>query len=162
MNFEIIYASREYHDAIKNLMQLYMHDFSEYVEQDVEEDGLYKPYPGLEDYWNQDTGKFPYIIKKENKYAGFILVKRNVSVTDSFSIAEFFILKKYRKAGIGRAAAKQIFDLYKGNWEVHQRENNLAARSFWEKVIHEYTSGQFSQRLENGRTIQHFRNNFQL
>ena len=162
MNFELTFASQEYKEVIKNLMQLYMYDFSEYVDQDVEPDGLYKPYPKLEDYWNEDAGKFPYIIKMNNKYAGFILVKKNESITDSFSIAEFFILKKYRRAGIGKGAAKQIFDLHKGDWEVYQRENNLPARSFWIKVIDEYTQGQFLQALENGRAIQNFRNKFQI
>ena len=90
------------------------------------------------------------------------MLKKNESITDSFSIAEFFILKKYRRTGIGKGVAKQIFDLHKGDWEVYQRENNLPARSFWIKVIDEYTQGQFLQALEHGRAIQNFRNKFQI
>ena len=42
MNFELIYASQDYKNVIKNLMQFYIYDFSEYIHYDVEEDGLFK------------------------------------------------------------------------------------------------------------------------
>ena len=157
MNVELIYASRDYKDVIKNLMQFYIYDFSEYVDRDIEEDGLFKPYPDLEDYWKEETDKFPYIIKKDNKYAGFVLVKKPESKKRFYSIAEFFVMRKYRREGIGKAVATQIFKLYKGQWEVHQRENNIPAQKFWINVIGEYTNGKFSERFENGRSIQNFK-----
>jgi len=158
MSFELIYASPNYKDVITNLMQFYIYDFSEYVDCDVEEDGLFKAYPNLEDYWKKGSNKFPYIIKKDEKYIGFVLVKTIESEKSHYSIAEFFIMKKYRKEGIGKAVAKQVFNLYKGQWEVHQREYNVPAQKFWNKVISEYTNGNFSERFENGRRIQNFRN----
>jgi predicted acetyltransferase len=157
MNFELIYAAQDYKDVIKNLMQFYIYDFSEYIHYDVEKDGLFKAYPDLEDYWKERDNKFPYIIKKDDKYVGFVLVKTIKSGKKHFSIAEFFIMKKYRREGIGKAVAEQIFNLHKGLWEVHQRENNKPAQEFWNKVINEYTNGQFSERFENGRRIQNFR-----
>ena len=57
-------------------------------------------------------------------------------------------MKKYRRAGIGKAAAVQLFNIHKGNWQVHQRENNIAAHQFWKNVIAEYTKGDFSERVE--------------
>lgn len=157
MDFELIYASGDYKNAIKNLMQFYIYDFSEFVDCDVEEDGLFKAYPDLEDYWNEGANKYPYIVMKDEKYAGFVLVKTIKLEKNHFSIAEFFIMKKYRRAGIGKAVARQIFNLHKGQWEVSQRENNKPAQEFWNKVINEYTDGQFSEHFENGRRIQSFR-----
>ncbi len=157
MDFELLYASPDYKDVISNLMQFYIYDFSPYVDYDVEEDGLFKAYPDLEDYWKETDSKFPYIIKKEDKYVGFALVKTIHSEKDYFSIAEFFIMKKYRRQGIGKAVAEQLFNLHRGQWEVHQRDNNKPAQEFWYKVINEYTKGQFSECFENGRRIQHFR-----
>ena len=162
MNFELIYASKEHINVIGNLMQFYIYDFSEYINYDVEEDGLYKAYPDLEEYWKEEGYKFPYIIRKGEKYAGFVLVSKNKADKDYFSIAEFFIMKKYRREGIGKAAARQLFTLHKGDWQVHQRENNIPAREFWRKVINEYTDGQFSERLENGRRIQTFRTKYTM
>src|SRR3954447_11431382 len=157
MDFELLSATPDYKNVITNLMQFYIYDFSPYVNYDVEADGLFKPYPNLEDYWKESDNKFPYIIKKDEKYVGFVLVRRIHSIKDHFSIAEFFIMKKYRRQGIGKAVAIRIFDLHRGQWEVHQRENNKPAQEFWYKIINEYTRGQFWERFENGRSIQHFK-----
>ena len=139
-------------------MQFYMYDFSEYTRYDVEDDGLFAPYADLQDYFEGDN-KFPYIITADDKYVGFVLVKFTSSKDRSyFSIAEFFILKKYRHEGIGKAIAIKVFNLHKGQWEVHQRDNNKAAQIFWNKVISEYTEGHFKEHLENGKQIQNFEN----
>lgn len=159
MNFKLIPASEEYKDVLKNLMQFYMYDFSEFVAIDVEEDGLFKAYPDLENYWKEKDHRFPYVIKKDEKYVGFVLVRFIESgIKNHFSIAEFFIMKKYRHKGTGKGVAKQIFDLHKGKWEVYQRESNKPARIFWRKIIDEYTKGKFTERFENGRFIQDFEN----
>lgn len=158
-NLVLVSASREHKEVISNLMQFYMYDFSEYVDMDVAENGLFNAYPGIEGYWEEKSGKFPYLIQKEAQYAGFALVK---TVNDYFSIAEFFILKKYRRQGIGGIAATQLFNLHKGEWEVHQRERNVPAQLFWRKIIAEYTNGQFFERSENGRKIQQFRSGIQV
>jgi predicted acetyltransferase len=156
MNFELIHASQGYKGVINNLMQFYMYDFSAYVDLDLEEDGFFQTYPNLEDYWIERDKKFPYIIKKNEKYVGFVLVKTIGAENNYFSIAEFFIMKKYRRTGIGKTVAVQLFDLHKGQWEVHQRENNKPALEFWSKIITEYTNGHFSEHFENGRRIQNF------
>ncbi|MFS0871980.1 GNAT family N-acetyltransferase [Paenibacillus xylanilyticus] len=157
MKYELIQASKAYKDVIKNLMQFYIYDFSEFVQCDVEDDGLFRAYPYLDDYWNEVDYRFPYVIKQGDKYIGFVLVRSIESEERNyFSIAEFFIMKKYRKAGIGKAVAKQIFDMHKGHWEVYQLESNKPAQQFWNKVIHEYTQGNFTDRVEGGRRIQDF------
>jgi len=157
MNVKLIQASPEHKDVVKNLMQFYIYDFSEFVECDVEGDGLYAAYPHLEDYWKEKDYRFPYLIKKDEKYVGFVLVRFIESAERNyFSIAEFFIMKKYRRKGIGKAVAKQVFNLHKGRWEVYQKESNKPAQEFWTRIIDEYTKGQFKERLENGKRIQDF------
>jgi predicted acetyltransferase len=75
------------------------------------------------------------------KYAGFVLIKQiNSTDRSNFSIAQFFILKKYRRAGTGKAIAIQVFNLHKGQWEVHQK-NSKPAQMFWNSVISKYTNG---------------------
>jgi predicted acetyltransferase len=159
MSLKLIPASYEYKNAIKNLMQFYIYDFSEYVKCDVEDNGLFTDYHGLEEYWKDENHRFLYMIKKEEKYAGFVLVRFIESgERNYFSMAEFFVMKKYRREGIGRAIAGQVFGLHKGQWEVYQKESNKPAQVFWNKIIDEYTKGKFKERLENGRRIQHFEN----
>ena len=159
MNLTLLQATKEHKIVIRNLMQFYIYDFSEFVRYDVEDNGLFAPYPDLEEYFEGDNNKFPYMIKKDDKYVGFVLVKFISSKGQSyFSIAEFFILKKYRLEGIGKAIAIKVFNLHKGQWEVYQRDNNKPAQIFWNKVISEYTKGHFKERLENGKRIQNFEN----
>lgn len=82
----------------------------------------------------------------DGSYAGFVLVNSysNLQKSDPVkSIAEFFVMRKYRRKGIGEEAARQIFDKFKGNWEVLQHGNNDPSKYFWKKVIEEYTKGDF-------------------
>jgi predicted acetyltransferase len=71
-------------------------------------------------------------------------------------MSEFFVMKKYRRKGLGKAAAEQIFHLHRGQWEVFQKESNKPAQAFWRKIIDEYTRGQFTDRSEGGRRVQDF------
>ena len=136
MSSILLHASKEDKIAIENLMQFYIYDFSEYIKYDVEDNGLFASYPHLEEYWEEENNRFPYVIKKENKYVGFVLVKYIKSKERSyFSIAEFFIMKKYRRAGMGKKIAVQVFNLHKGKWEVYQKDSNKPAQVFWTKVI---------------------------
>lgn len=54
----------------------------------------------------------------------------NPSGSDIYSIAEFFVMKKYRKAGIGSRAANIIFNTFKGEWKIGQLESNVPAQGF--------------------------------
>jgi predicted acetyltransferase len=158
MNIQIIKISGEDRQLISNLLQFYMYDFSEFTGHDTEPSGLFGVYPDLEKYWNDET-RFPYLIRKDEKNIGFVFVKlMHAAELNYFSIAEFFIMRKYRRKGIGRRAAEQVLDLHKGNWEIFQMESNNSAHAFWRGVISDYTKGQFSERVENKRTIQCFDN----
>jgi predicted acetyltransferase len=61
----------------------------------------------------------------------------------AMSISEFFVMRKYRKKGVGRAAAIEVFDMFPGLWEVLQHEANVPAQRFWEEVIGAYTGGHY-------------------
>lgn len=157
MKVKLVSATDEHIAVIHHLMQFYMYDFSPYTQCDVEANGLFAPYLELESYWDKSNNKFPFIIKTDEKYIGFALVKLiETSGQQYFSIAEFFVLKKYRRAGVGKAVAMQLFSMYKGSWEVYQMAGNTAAQLFWNKVINEFTKGNFKQHFAKGKLIQSF------
>ena len=60
-------------------------------------------------------------------------------------IAEFFVMRKYRRMGVGRTAAFAAFEQFPGHWEVSQIFQNLPAQHFWRKVIAEYTHGNYRE-----------------
>lgn len=150
-NYEIKKATVDEKEILHNLLQFYMYDFSEFMDLHIEANGKYGEYP-LEPYWTEAT-RFPYFIRQHGKVVGFALVKWEA---EHFSIAEFFIMKKYRRAGLGKQVAQEIFHMHKGPWEVYQIEANKPAQHFWVKTIDEYTKGHFTMRNEKGKWIQSF------
>ena len=117
--------------AISNLMQLYLHDMSKFTHEVPNESGLYvSKYLDL--YW-ADSDRFPYIFLDNQKPVGFALVRELNQ--DSYSMAEFFIIKQARNQKYGQTAAKEIFDKHHGTWSVAQIETNIPAQKFWRKVI---------------------------
>ena len=149
-NQSIIPASIDNKPILRNLMQLYLHDFSIYDGADVNAQGLYE-YPYLDLYWVEQT-RFPFLIQIEGKYAGFILIRhgcynfKTQKEDDSLlSIAEFFIIRKYRRQGVGRWTATQAFDQFVGMWQVNAHNNNLPAQAFWKTMIDDYTHSHYDQ-----------------
>lgn len=135
----------EQKSVLFQLMELYMYDFSLYSNDDLNEYG-YFGYSHIDDYWNED-GRFPYLIRIDGKISGFVLV-RNCNeyneMSNPHNIAEFFVMQKYRRRGVGKFVAMKIFDMHKGGWEVSQWSENISAQKFWKAVIHEYTGGTFN------------------
>jgi len=131
---------------MRNLMELYNYDFSVYEDEDVNEFGLYD-YERLDYYWTEE-GRFPYLIKVDSKIAGFALIRMiegNDSEIERNSIAEFFIMKKYRRKGIGAEVAQRVFRMFEGKWEIFVVGANTPAISFWENIINGYSNGVYAQ-----------------
>ena len=145
-NLEVTLVDYKDKDVLRHLMEFYMYDFSEMEDLDVNAHGRFE-YKYLDHYWTDDE-RYPYFILVDGKYAGFVLVRKHgVLKEDSFFIAEFFVMRKYRRIGVGQRAATQVFDRHRGVWEVGQIRNNLVAQAFWRKVIHQYTNGQFFETM---------------
>lgn len=143
MNFSVSQATPEERPVVRHLLQLYLHDFSEFDGEEVNAQGLYH-YPWVEEYWHAPNAAF--LFKAGDHYAGFCLVDNDVLLTHSeHSISEFFVLRKYRKSGLGRFAASQIFSSRSGVWEVAQHDSNVPAQAYWRKVIAEYSRGNYAE-----------------
>jgi predicted acetyltransferase len=126
--------------VITNLIQLYKYDFSEFAEVgspygEVGPDGLFA-YEGLDSYWRED-GWIPLTVEADGRLAGFVLVNRWSALNRllDHSVAEFFVLRKYRRIGVGSRAARVLFERWPGRWEVAVARYNAPALSFWRKAI---------------------------
>jgi predicted acetyltransferase len=133
---------------LEQLMQLYQYDFTEFDGADADEQGLF-PYYDLPAYWI-DPSRRPFLLRANGKLAGFVLVRLNIKgridpPRPVNQIAEFFVMQKYRRHGIGEFAAKWVFDQFPGDWEVEQLAANLPAQTFWRKIIGRYTNNQFRE-----------------
>ena len=149
MQVDIVKASLSDKPIIRNLMQLYLHDLTEYEPIPLDSHGLFN-YNYLDHYWIEKE-RFPFIFKVEDQLAGFALINQhsNSGKNIDYSIAEFFILKKYRLTGISKQAAVYLFDKFRGTWEIAVGKQNRPAQAFWRKIILDYKKDSFDY-LPNG------------
>jgi predicted acetyltransferase len=151
MSIQVLAAEPPSKSIIANLLELYLHDFSEFEATDIGEDGRFG-YPYLDAYWQENT-RYPYLIRANTKLAGFALVRQGTrngddpDDPDSMSLAEFFVLRRWRRCGVGQVAAHLLFQRFPGSWMIRVLKTNGGALAFWEKVIDSYTGNQF-QRTE--------------
>lgn len=74
-----------------------------------------------------------------------------------YRMTEFFIARPFRRRGLGRQAARLLLDRFAGCWEISQYQSNQPAVQFWRRVIAQYTSGQYRERIVQGEVTQSFR-----
>lgn len=141
-NVEIAKADFHEHATLQNLLQLYTHDFSnDWVgtdRGDVDQHGRFPPYP-LDGYW-EAPALAAFLVRISGHIGGFALVndRGHSGLKVDRNVAEFFILRKYRRVGIGTAAAHAMFSLYPGTWEAAVARKNVSALRFWRQAINGY------------------------
>jgi predicted acetyltransferase len=125
--------------VLENLFQLYAHDFSEQwvgrADGELQEDGRFAPYSHLDSYWTEPD-RTPYLIRTDGHLAGFALINRfsHSGLPLDFAVAEFFVVRKHRRGGVGFAAATEIMRARPGLWELAVARKNTAALPFWREV----------------------------
>jgi predicted acetyltransferase len=129
---------------LSNLLELYTHDLSAaFPSIEIGPDGRYG-YPQLALYWSEPERRFPFLIRCDDRVAGFALATRGSPASEDpsvFDIAEFFVLRRYRRSGVGGRAAVLLWNRLPGRWLVRVSEGNLGALPFWAGVIAELTGG---------------------
>jgi predicted acetyltransferase len=132
--------------ALANLAELYHYDLSEVNGADVNENGRFDA-TSLDAYWT-DANCRPFLIRVDQRLAGFALVHRQSRLYQAFngySIADFFVMRRYRRQGVGRTAAIQLFDSLPGTWEVSSSADNVPGHVFWRSVVDHYTDGHYAE-----------------
>lgn len=158
MHVELVPIPEGQQAVFLRLWELYLYDFSEMDHGDVGEDGCFGGAKGLGEYW-RDPRRHPYFVRVDGKLAGFVLVHRHGRLVDDPAVtrmAEFFVMRKYRRRGVGERVACRTFELFPGRWEVWEIERNVGAQAFWRRVIGRYTGSRFEERVIDGRPVQLF------
>lgn len=144
MDVQIRRPERPQRELIRRMMGLYLHDFSEFDDEDLDEHAMFT-YGDLDYFWFEPTHA-AFLVTVDDKLAGFVLVCNEVALEENERLmTEFFILRKYRRRGVGREVARQVFDALPGRWEVHVIARNLPAQAFWRAVVTDYTGGDFHE-----------------
>ncbi len=126
---------------IEGLFQFYVYDFSEMepvqsAEFDVDPRGRFGDYPYIDSDWSEPA-RIPLVIRWRGRPAGFALLNdhSHSGLTADHNMAEFFVMRKYRRQGVASAAVRQILVRYPGLWEAAVAARNTAARAFWPRAV---------------------------
>jgi len=128
----LIAATMAHKPTIANLIQLYLHDMTEFMPFPVGPDGRFE-YGFLDRFWQH-----PYLFEVNGEIAGFALVVDKCPLTQRSPchfMAEFFVLKAYRERGVGRAGLANILANHPGVWHIGVPTLNTAALAFWGRAL---------------------------
>jgi len=135
----------------KNLVPYYIYDMSEHMGWPCTREGRFDGCDELVSHW-QSAGRHAFMLRASKELAGFALVRADHDEDDvDYSVGEFFVLRKFRRQGVGERIARQLFDRFRGRWEVLQLVRNTPAVAFWRTVIGRYSGGHFVEQQGGSR-----------
>jgi len=128
-------------DVLFRLLQYSLFEESLTDLNDMNDDALFD-YPWFEAYFTEEEREAYFIRQRGTaRLLGFAMVRRHED--GRHSIAEFLVIPKYRRRGVGMQAAKACFELHDGLWEVKPAYGSESAWLFWQRAI-----GQTVERAE--------------
>ena len=126
---------------VRRLVQLYIYDLLG-DRWGVEPDGTYAPRRWHRRFWRRDD-RHHFIVRVNGRPAGFAVVRELTGVdgVPSREMAEFFVLRTYRRRGVGTRVARALFRIFPGRWELSVLAWNAIARPFWRRIIRRVAVG---------------------
>ena len=133
MEIVLCRAMPEKRDALFRLLQYSLFEESLTDFNEMNDDALFD-YPWFDAYFTE-AEREAYFIRENgsDRLLGFAMVRAHED--GRHSIAEFMVIPKYRRRGVGSQAAKACFALHNGLWEVKPAYGSEQAKRFWQKVI---------------------------
>ena len=137
---------------LENLLTLYIHELSGVFGIDIGADGRFQ-YDKLPLYWSETETRQAFLIRAGGRVAGFALVTRGSPATtdpQDLDVAEFFVLRRFRRTGVGQRAAALLWNALPGSWVVRVSEGNTPALAFWKNALQSYAPLGFSETRRQG------------
>jgi len=130
--------------TLRNLYEHYVHDMSEWFGLDVRADGSfgYDTTP----IWKGEHAVF--FARVGERLAGFGVVgsaERWLGDATVRDVKDLFVLRRYRRQGVGDALAGHLWDAFAGPWLVRILAANAPALSFWRKAVGRYTGDRYDE-----------------
>ena len=139
-NLDVLRATEEERPILENLLELYIHDFSEFHSVNIGPDGKFG-YRDLPLYWTE-AERHPLLARVDGDHAGFALVRKVTAIYGDrtvWDMAEFFVLRGVRRRQIGTEFAQTVWAMFPGAWQVRVTQSNHRAQGFWASAIAKYT-----------------------
>lgn len=135
-------VSQESRPVLENLLQLYMHDLSEFRGSVPDRHGRFGGDSRYASYFT-DPDRCAYLVCHLSQPSGFALV-RGLSEPRRV-VGGFFIVRALRRHGLGRDAARALLRRHPGPWEIAFQEENPRAATFWRGVASDLLGNDWSE-----------------
>jgi predicted acetyltransferase len=144
-------------ELLLRLFELFLYDFSEMEPSDVDEHGLFQPpaLPFVARHW-REPDRHAFLLRVGGKPAGFALLCESSPMPGSAGrrfLSAFFVMRAYRRRGLGEAMARELFTRFPGPWQVLEVRDNPYAQTFWRRVIADATGNRYAERWLSEREI---------
>lgn len=144
MDIKVTSAKIDQIEMVQNLARFYIYDMSEFMGWRCPETGLFGGCDDFFDDWKAGKNA-PFLISVCGELAGFAGVKPLLlDGIEGHCVQEFFILRKFRRKGLGQSVAIDLFGQFPGEWLVQYFTDNLDAAHFWPRVVSDCTTGVFT------------------
>ena len=128
LNISLYKAGINDKGLLDNLMQLYLHDLSEFIAIDVGPNGKYEQ--NLSPQYVSSFEKSAFIIHAEYHIIGFVLVEPAGS---DLKVNDLFVLNMWRGKGVGSAVVENLLKQGKSIVSQFNSKNELA-KYFWNNI----------------------------
>jgi predicted acetyltransferase len=125
--------------VLANLFELYCHDFCDFVTLRIGPDGRFG-FRDLDLYWTHPDVHRAFFVYADGGLAGFVVVDglSGGPHDPMWDIAQFFILRGFRRSGVGSEAAHEVWRRFPGRWQVRVMVANEPACRFWDRTVRSF------------------------
>jgi predicted acetyltransferase len=152
--FALLRATADDAAVLERLLELYAHELSDVFKLELDESGRFG-YDKLKHYFHEPEVRHAFLVRHRGHLAGFALATRGSPASadpEVYDVAEFFVVRAHRRAGLGRQVAFRLFDALPGRWFVRVSKDNSGALEFWARVVEEYARGEKLLSTRPGRS----------
>jgi len=146
MDVDLHLVGAEDKPVIANLLQLYLHDFSEFEPRELSTHGTFD-YAWLDSYFTAAADREAYLIAVAGRPVGFALARSDEDGDDgAWNVSEFFVARAHRRQGVAAQAAHQLFQRHPGPWTLSYLTDNHPASRFWPNLVDTAACGPVDRR----------------
>jgi predicted acetyltransferase len=99
-------------------------------------------YPYLDAYWSEE-GRYAFRLQCADEDIGFAFVRGPASTGNGcYELAEFYVRNEWRRQGLGRQVARELWRRFPGQWQLTAFASNLPAVAFWRAMTAESAQGE--------------------
>lgn len=123
---------------VARLIEQLRHDLSAFRPYALDADGTYG-YQHLEAYVTEPARE-ACLVRVDGELAGFTMTR--MLETTEREVAEFFVVRRWRRQGVGQEVAATLFRRHPGPWLVEHDAANVPASRFWPATIRLVADGE--------------------